>query len=356
MSGLHPATLVLGTAPGGIAEMCITAKVLQLGVPLVTAFHVARVVVILLTTVPVFARVQQWWNAVKRMATTIATKGADSMPWNPAQYLQFAGERLRPALDLLARVPLERPADHRRLGMWCGQRDAAAGRALAGGADRRRRQFAVHAASKRARRRAMTRGITFVAADLAHWQPDAPVDLVYSNAALHWLPDHAALFARVAAMVAPGGVLAVQMPDNFRAPSHTLIADIARSERWRKQLAAIVREPPVAAAAAYFGWLAPLMTTVDIWLTEYLQVLAAAKRRRASGRGVDQGHVARARSSRRSMSRSARNSCATTCDSSRAHYPARPDGRTLFPFRRLFIVARRTGKAARPVRRWRSAE
>ena len=61
-SGLHPATLVLGTAPGGIAEMCITAKVLQLGVPLVTAFHVARVVVILLTTVPVFARVQQRWN------------------------------------------------------------------------------------------------------------------------------------------------------------------------------------------------------------------------------------------------------------------------------------------------------
>ena len=61
-SGLHPATLVLGTAPGGIAEMCVTAKVLQLGVPLVTAFHVARVVVILLTTVPVYARVERWWN------------------------------------------------------------------------------------------------------------------------------------------------------------------------------------------------------------------------------------------------------------------------------------------------------
>jgi membrane AbrB-like protein len=62
-AGLHPATLVLGTAPGGIAEMCITAKVLRLGVPLVTAFHVARVVVILLATVPVFARVRRRWNA-----------------------------------------------------------------------------------------------------------------------------------------------------------------------------------------------------------------------------------------------------------------------------------------------------
>ena len=62
-SGLHPATLILGTAPGGIAEMCITAKALQLGVPLVTAFHVARLVVILLTTVPVFDRLQTWWTA-----------------------------------------------------------------------------------------------------------------------------------------------------------------------------------------------------------------------------------------------------------------------------------------------------
>jgi len=62
-SGLHPATLVLGTAPGGIAEMCITAKVLQLGVPLVTTFHVTRLVILLLTTVPLFARVQRRWKA-----------------------------------------------------------------------------------------------------------------------------------------------------------------------------------------------------------------------------------------------------------------------------------------------------
>src|SRR4030095_15359927 len=72
--GLRPATLVLGTAPGGIAEMCITAKVLQLGVPLVTAFHVARVVVILLTTVPVFGRLQPWWIA-----------GEEAMPENEGE-------------------------------------------------------------------------------------------------------------------------------------------------------------------------------------------------------------------------------------------------------------------------------
>jgi membrane AbrB-like protein len=63
LSGLPVATLVLGAAPGGIAEMCITAKVLQLGVPLVTAFHVTRVVALLLLTAPLFARARAWRGA-----------------------------------------------------------------------------------------------------------------------------------------------------------------------------------------------------------------------------------------------------------------------------------------------------
>jgi uncharacterized protein len=62
-AGEHPATLVLGTAPGGIAEMCVTAKVLQLGVPLVTAFHVTRLVVLLLATPLVFVRARTWYRA-----------------------------------------------------------------------------------------------------------------------------------------------------------------------------------------------------------------------------------------------------------------------------------------------------
>ena len=65
-SGLHPATLVLGNAPGGIAEMCITAKVLQLGVPLVTAFHVTRVVVLLLATPLVFVRARRWYRGQRQ--------------------------------------------------------------------------------------------------------------------------------------------------------------------------------------------------------------------------------------------------------------------------------------------------
>jgi hypothetical protein len=68
LTGLYPATVVLGMAPGGIAEMCITAKVLQLGVPLVTAFHVTRVVVLLLVTAPLFARARAWRRARRTAA------------------------------------------------------------------------------------------------------------------------------------------------------------------------------------------------------------------------------------------------------------------------------------------------
>lgn len=262
------------------------------------------------------------------------------MPWHPAQYLQFAGERLRPALDLLARIPLESPRTIVDLG--CGTGNVTK---LLGGRWPDARIVGVDSSPEMLKAaRAATQDdprFAFVAADLGQWRPDAPVDLVYSNAALHWLPDHAALFARAAAMVAPGGVLAVQMPDNFRAPSHTLIADIARDPRWRAKLGGIVRALPVAAPADYFAWLAPRMTSVDIWLTDYLQVLEArpdgehpvAAWTKGTGlvpflEALDERE--RADFLREYMQRLAR------------VYPARADGRTLFPFRRLFVVATRS--------------
>ena len=244
------------------------------------------------------------------------------MPWNPAQYLEFADARLRPALDLLARIRLDAPRTIVDLG--CGTGNVT--RLLA---ERWPQARIVGIDSSQAmlrEARAATHDesrFTFVTADLSQW-----------------LPDHAALFARVATMVAPGGVLAVQMPDNFRAASHTLIADIARSERWRATLGGIVREPPVAAPPDYFAWLSALMSKVDIWRTEYLQVLDARKDGEhpvaAWTKGTwlvpfleALGESDRAKFLREYMDRLA------------VAYPPCDDGRTLFSFRRLFIVANR---------------
>lgn len=261
------------------------------------------------------------------------------MSWNPQQYLKFGAARLRPALDLLARVDLAAPRAIVDLG--CGTGNVT--RILAQRWPQAEVVGVDSSASMLDEGRAAARDLPrlrFVVADLAAWAPEAPVDLVYSNAALHWLPDHAVLFARVAAMVAPGGALAVQMPDNFGAPSHTIIAELAASVRWRAQLGALVRPSPVAPVEAYYRWLAPVCAEVDIWTTEYLQVLPAQP-------GGEHPVAAWTRGTwllpflAELDDAEAQEFLAAYASRLHAAYPVLADGRVLFPFRRVFMVANR---------------
>ncbi|MBA3504352.1 MAG: methyltransferase domain-containing protein, partial [Betaproteobacteria bacterium] len=259
------------------------------------------------------------------------------MTWNPAQYLQFEGERLRPALDLLARVPLASPRTIVDLGCGAANVTRVLGErwpdARITGVDNSAEMLA--AAQEKIRDDGR---YSFVAADLATWQPDAPIDLVYSNAALQWLDDHARLFPRIAAMVAAGGVLAVQMPNNHAAPSHTASIDLARSDRWRPKLKDLVRTRPVADSRVYYTFLAPHFATVDIWENEYLQVLPPR---------VDGDHpvVAWTKGTWLAPFLAALDTSERTeflrdyTQRMVIAYPPEPDGCTLFPFRRKFIVA-----------------
>ena len=261
------------------------------------------------------------------------------MTWNPQQYLQYEGERVRPALDLLARVPAAAPRVVVDLG--CGAGNVA--RMLGARWPAARIIGVDNSAAMLAKARAAVDGderYTFVAADLDAWQPDAPADVVYSNAALHWLDDHAALFPRVARMVAAGGTLAIQVPDNFGAPSHRAIFALAQSARWRGKLAHLVRATPVAAPADYFRWLAPVVQSLDVWTTEYLQVLPARPDGEHPVAAWTRGtwlvpYIAVLDADEQHEFLAAYAQALATA------YPPLPDGRTLFPFRRLFIVANR---------------
>ena len=137
------------------------------------------------------------------------------MHWDPTVYLHYADERLRPALDLLARVPLEQPARVIDLGCGAGNVTAILGRrfpaAVVTGVD--------SSAAMLVQARAASPGCAFEQADIAAWTPREPLDLVFSNAALHWLADHATLFPRLLATLARGGVLAVQMPSMHDGPA-----------------------------------------------------------------------------------------------------------------------------------------
>jgi trans-aconitate 2-methyltransferase len=252
------------------------------------------------------------------------------MPWDPAQYLGFGSERLRPALDLLARVPLEAPGLVVDLGCGPGQvtrilqaRWPAAQVLGVDGSPEMLARAAVEAP-----------GLAWQQADLAHWRPEAPVDLLYANASLHWLEDHATLFPRLLAFLRPGGCLAVQMPRNHDRPSHQAAFAVAEEGPWRDRLEPLLRRQPVAEPEAYLDWLAPSAATLDIWETDYLHRLEGPDPVVAWTRGsllvplleaLKPGERETFLAAYRKRLRKA--------------YPVDASGRTPFRFRRLFVVA-----------------
>jgi trans-aconitate 2-methyltransferase len=252
------------------------------------------------------------------------------MTWNPERYLAFGGERTRPAVDLLARVPLAGPARVADLG--CGPGNST--RLLCERWPQARVVGIDNSAAMLAKAEGSGIRARWLESDIAAWTPDAPYDLLFSNAALHWLPDHARLLPRLLGHLRPGGVLAIQMPRNFTAPSHTLLREVASAGPWAERLTPRLADEPVAAPEWYHDLLAPLAAALDIWQTEYLHVLDGEDPVLNWVRGSALQPVIAALP-REEQSRFE----AEYARRLRLAYPKRPDGRTVFPFRRLFIVA-----------------
>lgn len=252
------------------------------------------------------------------------------MSWDPQQYSRFAEQRQRPALDLIARIPVEHPRSVVDLG--CGTGNVTRilrshwRRARITGVDGSPQMLA------EARKEAVD--IDWEQSELGAWNPVEKYTLVFSNAALHWLDHHPALFARLVGYIAPGGALAVQMPRNFAAPSHTLMHELASSPPWRDALARLLRPMPVLEPAAYYGLLAPLVRGLDIWETEYLQILEGENpvAEWTKGTWLAPLLAALAPDAGAAFESEYRQRVAQA-------YPRQADGKTLFPFRRLFIVA-----------------
>lgn len=247
--------------------------------------------------------------------------------WNPGAYAKFRGLRLRPALDLMAQVGDLPPGDVVDLGCGDGAAAGALATRFAG-----RRLVGVDASPAMLEQAVGYDAL--VEADIAAWQPDSPPALIFSNAALQWLGDHAGLMPRLAGLLAPGGVLAVQMPRQFDAPSHRFLRDIAQAmfpDRFDFRAWA----SPVQPAAGYWQMLAPL-GRVTAWESEYVQHLAAAP----------EGHPVRAFTGSTAMrpfvekmtAAEAAAFAAAYDQALTAAYPLRTDGSALMPFRRCFFV------------------
>lgn len=250
--------------------------------------------------------------------------------WNPAAYAAFRGLRLRPALDLMAQIGDLPDGDVVDLG--CG--DGAVAPALATRFAGRRLIGVDGSPAMLAKAKGYDQRLE---ADIADWEPAAPPALIFSNAALQWLPDHAALLPRLAEMLAPRGTLAVQMPCNHMAPSHRFLRDIAQA-MFPDRFDFIGYRPPVLAGADYWSMLAP-QGALNLWETEYLQPLEAAA----------EGHPVRAFTASTAMRPflerlSAEEAAVFTArydEALESAYPRQSDGGALFPFRRLFLILQR---------------
>ena len=250
--------------------------------------------------------------------------------WDPGLYLQFGDQRLRPAVDLLSRVPLESPETVYDLGCGAG----AATRLLKQRWPQARVTGLDGSAAMLERARAVETQIQWRQANLETWEPDAPADLLFSNAVFHWLDGHETRFPRLLSFLKPGGALAIQMPSNFGAPSHTSITAAIRSGPWRAQLEPHLREFPVAGASDYYGILRPHAASLDVWETVYLHVLygdnpvAEWTRGTALRPYLDRLDEAQSQSFLEKYG-----------ELVRAAYPQRSDGATLLPFKRVFLLA-----------------
>ncbi len=253
--------------------------------------------------------------------------------WDPAVYERYKTQRDRPALDLLLQIPPElNPSEIWDLG--CGTGEHAALLAA------RHQRAAVHgmdsseAMLKAARRR--DANVDWRLGDIAAFAPETPPDLIFSNAALQWIPDHARLFPALAKTLASGGVLACQMPVNDFGRWRELLRETAALAPWADALTGVALISNDA-AADYYDRLAPLCGGgVDIWTTEYLHELRGEDAVLEWTRGTTLRPYLNAQTPQ--MRGAFEDAFAAVL---RDAYPMRDDGVTLLPFRRLFIVARR---------------
>jgi trans-aconitate 2-methyltransferase len=258
--------------------------------------------------------------------------------WDPTSYLRFAGERARPFAELMSRVGADAPRVVVDLGCGDGSVTATLAQrwpsAHVTGVDSSPSMLQAAAAH------AVPGRLDFIAGDLRDWRPAGPVDVLVSNAALHWVPGHGELVSRWAGELAAGGWLALQVPGNQGAPTHALLAELITAPRWAGQPApgddSVLEPAAVLDPTGYLDVLTAAGLTGDVWETTYLHVLTGED---PVLRWVS-GTVLRPVLARLPPA-DAEELTAEYAAALRAAYPARADGTTVLPFRRLFAVGHR---------------
>ena len=261
------------------------------------------------------------------------------MVWDPKTYLAFNAERTRPAADLLARIALQTPK--RIVDLGCGPGNSTAllrarwPEADITGVD----------SSPEMLRDARASGVDarFIEGDITTWTPEAPYDLVFSNAVLQWIGDHETLIPRLFSFVAPGGAFAFQVPRNYDELCQVLVRKAASDPRWAAQLMSVRDWWNGLAPEHYYDLLASDAAAVDVWETRYFHILEGedAVFRWMMGTSLRPFAAALASPAREEFLEHYRGLLADA-------YRPRSNGKTVHRFLRLFAVAHKMGDITPP--------
>jgi trans-aconitate 2-methyltransferase len=265
------------------------------------------------------------------MNPRVAIQGQLSSDWNPNLYMRFEDERLLAARDLLARVPLDSALIVYDLGCGPGNSAELLSRrfpdANITGLDTSDAMLD-HARVRAPRAR-------FVKQNIVDWTPTEPPNLIFANGALDFLSDHHALFPRLAATLAPGGVFAVQMPSTAHESSHALMRMVAADGPWSSRLVPVAKTQPVIAEFEnYYAWLRPVAARIDMWMTTYVLMFDGPQEIADWFAGSALQPFLELLSDDERCAFVARYR-----DGLRDAYPAQADGKVLLTYPRLFIVA-----------------
>jgi len=261
----------------------------------------------------------------------MADPSSTAKDWSAKQYLKFENERTRPARDLLAQVPLDDPTCVVDLG--CGPGNSTEllierfPDAQVLGID----------SSPDMLRQARERlpGSKFVESDLSTWTPKQSTALLFGNAVFQWVPEHPKVLERLLHALTPGGVLAVQMPDNTKEPALMLMEKVAASGSWAAAIAqANAARKHLPRPEDYYDLLCPQCSHIDIWHTHYNHIIE-------NHAGVVEWFKGSAlRPFLAPLDAAMRESfTAKYIDEIRIAYPVRSDGRVMLKLPRLFILA-----------------
>lgn len=259
------------------------------------------------------------------------------MAWNPDVYLRFREERTQPARDLLARIAAAKPA--RVLDVGCGP-----GNSTILLAERWPDAEVVGIDSSPemiAKAKKDHPGLAFrqISAGDDGVLALGAFDVVFSNAALQWIPDHASLLRRLFALVKDGGVLAVQVPNNGDSPMHKAVRAAAASAEWRDRIAE-GQAQTYDSAETYYCYLSSLDATVNIWECIYYHVMGSLEDLIDWQRGT---HL-RQFLDQLPDDKTREELVDTVRTLATGLYPAQPNGRILFPFQRLFFTVHKPGE------------